>query len=449
MDHLGGGVSLLILHVSDIHFRAPQCLKPDTDPDVAIRSRMMRDLEQQVRALGNVGAILIGGDVAFRAAPEEYTTAWDWIQQLAAISGCSEERIFVVPGNHDVDRGMIKNQVPIRNAQNAVAGEPLANRESMLRQQLADGDAGQHLLRPHSAYNTFAAPLGCQIWPDKPFWHQDIPDLGGGVMLRIYGLTSTLLSGRNGKDDKKGDLYLSPMQTVLNPEPNTANLVLVHHPVDWLADGDAVDDDMTARAQLHLFGHKHRQRVTPTVDYVRVGAGAVNPSRSEAPYDPGYNLMKLTVDGIGNDRAIRVELHQRVLQRNPELFVPILTQHGADMFVSTIRIPEVPAIPVPRSPAPDGPVARGAAATSDVACADTETVPDAEAAMGDEDTRDLLFRFWRLASSQRRDIAKLLALLEEGEMKLPEPERYGRALIRAGERGIMNKVASEVARLEK
>ena len=69
--------------------------------------------------------------------------------------------------------------------------------------------------------------------------------------------------------------------------------------------------------------------------------------------------------------------------------------------------------------------------------------------MGDEDTRDLLFRFWRLASSERRDIATSLSLLEDGEIDLPEPERYGRALIRAGERGIIDKVAAAVARLEK
>ena len=69
--------------------------------------------------------------------------------------------------------------------------------------------------------------------------------------------------------------------------------------------------------------------------------------------------------------------------------------------------------------------------------------------MGDEDTRDLLFRFWQLGSSERRDIATSLGLLEDGEIDLPEPERYGRALIRAGERGIIDKVAAAVARLEK
>lgn len=190
--------------------------------------------------------------------------------------------------------------------------------------------------------------------------------------------------------------------------------------------------------------------MTPAVDYVRIGAGAANPSRSETPYDPGYNLLDLTVERAGADRIIRVALHQRNLQKNPELFVPITTKDGADVFVSIIRLPEMPAIPHP------GVVVAPAAAAEvgvDLATGTTEddagAVPDGEAAMGDEDTRDLLFRFWRLASSERRDIVTSLGLLEDGEIDLPEPERYGRALIRAGERGIIDKVAAAVARLEK
>ena len=430
---------MLMLHISDIHFKSPECLDPSQDPDFAVRTRMMRDLAQQVGVLGEVGAILIGGDIAYKAAPDEYTTAWNWIQQLAEISGCQKERIFVVPGNHDVDRGLIKRNLPTQAAQHMIASATPSDQEWRLGQLLADETSGQSLLKPHAAYNYFAAPFNCQIWPAKPFWHQDVP-LDGGVTLRIYGLTSTLLSGQNGEDDVKGRLYLSPRQTVLNPVPNTANLVLVHHPIEWLTDADAVDDVLTTRAAIHLFGHKHRQRAV-MADFVRVGAAAVNPSRSEQPYQPGYNLIRLVVAGYGNDRHIRVELRQRRLQDNPECFVPIFNTPGDEVFRTNIRVPVeaplptiggTPALVTNAQGAPGGAVA----------------LQDAEAAMGGTDTRDLLYRFWRLTSSQRRGIAQQLGLLEEGDMKLPEPERYGRALIRAGERNLINEVAAAVAKLE-
>ena len=68
--------------------------------------------------------------------------------------------------------------------------------------------------------------------------------------------------------------------------------------------------------------------------------------------------------------------------------------------------------------------------------------------MSEPSTRNLVFRFWSLGSSQRLEIARKFVLITEDEMKLAEPERYGRALLRARERGLLDAVAAEVARLE-
>ncbi|QDG74810.1 metallophosphoesterase [Labrenzia sp. PHM005] len=434
---------MLLLHISDIHFKSPECLDPSQDPHLAIRTRMMRDLAQQVGVLGEIDAILIGGDVAFKADPDEYHTAWNWIQELAAISGCPKGRIFTVPGNHDVDRNIIRQNVPTQSAQHMISSAPTNQREWRLGQQLANEESGQSLFAAHSAYNDFAAPFGCQVWPDKPFWHQDLP-LEGGVTLRIYGLTSTLLSGQNGEDDIQGSLYLSPRQTVLNPVPNTANLVLVHHPIDWLSDADEVDDALTTRAAFHLFGHKHRQRAI-MAEYVRLGAGAVNPSRGEQPYQPGYNLIALEVEGQGRDRHIKVELHQRRLQDVPERFESIKNAQGGDVFCTVIPVPEEAPFPIVSNPIDAAPSSK---TDTGLNHSNTSIVLDAEAAMGETDTRELLYRFWRLTSGQRRTIITELGLLEEGELRLPEPERYGRALIRAGERNLINEIAAAVARME-
>src|SRR3546814_11432184 len=83
---------MLILHIADIHFREPQCTRPDTDPDRAFRARMVQDVRDRVAELGPIGAILIGGDIAFKAHPDEYACALAWIEQLIAVTGCSHER---------------------------------------------------------------------------------------------------------------------------------------------------------------------------------------------------------------------------------------------------------------------------------------------------------------------------------------------------------------------
>ena len=68
--------------------------------------------------------------------------------------------------------------------------------------------------------------------------------------------------------------------------------------------------------------------------------------------------------------------------------------------------------------------------------------------MGDASTRNLVFRFWNLASSERREIALALGLINAEELRLPEPERYGRGLLRAGERGQLAALAREIAKRE-
>lgn len=449
---------MLLLHISDIHFRAPDCLNPDLDPDRAYRTRLVQDVRARVAELGPVSAMFIGGDVAFKGAPEEYRTATAWIGELAAVAGCPLERVFVIPGNHDVDRDVIRRNAAVRNAQAAITRAKREDRERELRTQISDVDTAHALLRPIAAYNDFAKVLNCQVFlPDRLYWKQDL-DLEGGVILRAHGLTSTLLSGAAGRDDTRDSLYLSPLQTVLDPVENVVNLVLCHHPPDWLMDQDAAEDAICGRAAIQLFGHKHRQRIAREVNYIRFSAGAVNPDRNEPSWLPGYNLIDLHIKGAGPDRIVAVDAHLRQWQSNPDLFRSVSTQQDEAIFRHVIPFPEpravAPAVVAAAPVVPSGalvadPAAQGATRTEN-RCDILPVTPnaDVEAAMGNASTRNLVFRFWNLTTSQRREIALRIGLIREEELGLPEPERYGRALIRAGQRGQLDELAREVAEKE-
>lgn len=396
-----------------------------------------------VADLGSVSAILIGGDIAFKGAPEEYETALVWIRELAAVAGCPLERVFVVPGNHDVDRGVIQRTPATRNVQAAISRASAGHRERELRTQIMDVDTGRALLAPISAYNEFAKLLNCQVYlPDRLYWKQDL-DLGHGVILRVHGLTSTLLSGTAG-DDTRDSLYLSPLQTVLDPADDVVNLVLCHHPPDWFIDGDDVNDAICGRAAIHMFGHKHRQRIQEDRQYVRLSAGAVNPDRRELGWIPGYNLIDVQVSGTGNDRHLTFATHQRQWQTNPDMFRAVTTRDGGTVFNHWIPFPgaDGPAVEPPRvitTPPSDAGLIADAAVQRGL---------DGEAAMGDASTRNLVFRFWNLRSSERREIALHLGLINDADVAAPEAERYGRALIRASERGLLDELAREIAKRE-
>jgi predicted phosphodiesterase len=431
-----------VLHLSDIHFRAPQCLDAATDRDRPYRTRLERDLVKRVANVGPIDAILVGGDIAFQADPREYVVAQQWLLDLATMCGCDKDRIMVVPGNHDVNRKSCVD-APTMNAHAMIAQASEDSREWMLEKQLAHNDTGQALFHGHTAYNDFARKMNCQVYPGRLYWKQEI-DLSPDVKLRIHGLTSTLISGRNGENDPRGALYLSALQTTLDPAPNVVNMTICHHPPDWLLDGDDVEDMLNARAMFQVFGHKHRQRVTREASYVRWGAGAVNPSRSERQFDPGYNIIQLDVVGEGADRRIDVQSHMFKFQSNPEAFHPIRDDTGNEVFRHLIGFPAEASgmkakVAVVEDADVGGGIVEGVVAT---------VTTDAEASMGDKRTRHLVDRFWDLDASDRREIVLSLELITTDEIQLPEAQRYGVALIRAAERNLIDRLDEMVTERE-
>ncbi len=431
---------MLLLHIADIHFNYPICATPQ-DPDRPFRTRLLQDARDEVRRGGQaVDAILVAGDIAFKGMPEEYVEALAWLTSLANAVGCPAERIFVVPGNHDVDRSIARAPAT-RNVQGAVKGAASrAAREKELNDQFRDADTGRAIFAPIAAYNNFAARFECQVYsPERMSWTTDLP-LGRGVTLRVHGLTSTILSGHCGKDDQPASLYLSPFQTVFDPADNVVNLVLCHHTPNWLLDYDEVDDALR-RTQVQLFGHEHRQRITREILFARFNAGAVNPDRNEPGWQPGYNLIKLDVE----DRDGRVYLEIQARLRGwqpPDSFQAVIDPlNRSEVHHHSVVLRNVSLAHEPPSISRERP-------TSVIADCSPHPSPTEEASMAEELTRRLIYKFWELAASDRRDICLRLKLITEQDILLPEYERYGRALRKARELDILAQLSAEIDRAE-
>lgn len=101
---MGNDNQLLLLHLSDIHFREPYCLNPETDSDYPVRIALLNDIRRMVKKLGPVSAILISGDIAFKAHEYEYRAATEWLNHVLKEARCPKRGIYTVPGNHDVNR---------------------------------------------------------------------------------------------------------------------------------------------------------------------------------------------------------------------------------------------------------------------------------------------------------------------------------------------------------
>lgn len=87
-----------ILQISDIHWR--ESLK-NLDTFKLIQDGLIDDLKRAKKKGMTFDRILICGDVAFSGAKVQYKRAKDYIQDLCRETGCEEDNVYVVPGNHD------------------------------------------------------------------------------------------------------------------------------------------------------------------------------------------------------------------------------------------------------------------------------------------------------------------------------------------------------------
>lgn len=436
---------MLLLHISDIHFQHPLC-DTNMDPNRPFRTELVRDVRSRCASLGkNVDALLVTGDIAYAAKQEEYQAAHKWLLEVAEASACTLERLFVVPGNHDVNRQANAQRAAIQNVHHAILSKTKAeDLERQFLRQFNDPDAGHALFASLEAYNLFAAPFSCNVYPkEKLFWVQDI-ELEHTVKLRLFGLTSTLLSGVDGQDDKpRHNLFLSPFQTQLDPEDNVVNAVLSHHPPDWFLDADDIEDAVKSRATLHFFGHRHRQRCDCNTNYIRFSAAAVNPDRHEAGWEPGYNLIDIHVARYGAEYCLEVVAHVFVWQTDPNGFRPKRFK-DADYQIHKlpIRTRQLASVAVTET------AHEGESSPMEAGTAVVNEIVNLEATMSDEHTRNIVLRFWKLRASERREVATTLDLIEASEIALPEAERYDRALRRASEIGLLDQLVEEVTKRE-
>lgn len=66
----------------------------------------LRNLETLIQEEGAVHFVFFNGDAAQSGKPEEYAEVTDFFRALCLELGIGLERLFVVPGNHDIDRGV-------------------------------------------------------------------------------------------------------------------------------------------------------------------------------------------------------------------------------------------------------------------------------------------------------------------------------------------------------
>jgi hypothetical protein len=87
------------LHISDFHLCDSQAWAQDV-----VLPALCKDIERQRERADTIDFVLATGDLAFAGKAGEYERAAAFFDEFVRVAGVPRERIFCVPGNHDVDR---------------------------------------------------------------------------------------------------------------------------------------------------------------------------------------------------------------------------------------------------------------------------------------------------------------------------------------------------------
>jgi len=283
------------LHLSDWHQKGK-----DFDRQRVLRA-MLEDIRERVKIssdLEKIDFVVFSGDVAFSGKAEEYQAAREqFFQPILEACGVEPDRLFIVPGNHDLDRDLFK----------LLPGEmtkPQAP-EKTVQDWLTDDRKRSRLLEPFEAFTAFVREFAGQ---DQPNYANVRKIKADGNEIALLGLNSAWMCGRNKKKigDKGFVIIGEPQIHDILEEISGADLsiAVLHHPFDWLTefDCDRIEMPLLQGCDFILRGHQHKPRVEITSgtsgDCVIIPAGASYDRRMpENPrYANSYNFAHLDFD---------------------------------------------------------------------------------------------------------------------------------------------------------
>ena len=399
------------------------------------------------KRLGALHGILVTGDVAFAGDSEEYKRADTWLRETCKETGCPEQQIRIISGNHDVKRSAIAKSIHLQNAQVSLRRLATAANWTKLDAEievyLRDGAVPDLLFTPLEDYNHFACKFLSNFSHKQPFWTWDIL-LNDRSTLRIRGLNSALISsGIDNLGDNK--LVLGRLFSAIKREDGVEHMVVCHHPPQWIWDQDPVESYLNTRARVQLFGHKHVQKISEQTNggftSLKVHAGALNPDPEQADYLPRYNCLAFKILNENGKRKLEIKVHSRVWDAEQTKFDDATRAcHTCTIELDSWNSASADAEAL-LSNLTDGDPFKTVSDPLHVVATDAAKSRALSA------PRRLAYRFLALSYPQQQGIATSLNLLEEGDKGLPDIELFQRVFRRAAERSQLAEMWNQVESL--
>ena len=261
------------LHVSDFHL---------SDKGPYNQEVILNALVSSVKRFGTEGhkpdLIFATGDIAQNGKAQEYAYATEFFNALLDAAGLEKERLFIVPGNHDVDRKMGKGLARTLDS-NDDADEYFDLKTSLphLTQKLQAFSAWYN--EYFKGIRTFPTDTTCsqvEVIPIRKTRIAVLP-LNSALFCIDDNDHNKLFIGRRCLD--------SAVKQLQSQVEADLKIALLHHPLDWLSSIERANINATlgAAVDLVLQGHYHETETEGIASanggYLKLAAGAAYQTR--------------------------------------------------------------------------------------------------------------------------------------------------------------------------
>ena len=283
------------LHLSDLHFQ-----KNDEYNRGVVLDALWKDISERVERinsdLGKIDFICITGDIAYHGKTEEYELAIEqFFQPLLTHTGLDWEKLFIVPGNHDIVQSAVTSGAKS-------IGDALQTRDQITK-FMSIPDERELIFKRLKNYFDFFRKQFQRLSLNEEFgyFYNAFPTVTTEKKVTILGLNSAWLC--YGGEEDRGKLAVGEIQVdraLKQAENADIRLCLMHHPFEWLQENDDTQNvEFLLRKHCHflLRGHFHRPNVkiesSLEGETIIIPAGAVYDKR-ESPLS--YNFVCLNSD---------------------------------------------------------------------------------------------------------------------------------------------------------
>jgi predicted phosphodiesterase len=197
----------------------------------------------------------VTGDIANGGQENEYSQATNFFDELLEATGLSKKQLFVVPGNHDVDRP--SGRWLIRSLSTAHESDVYFSQDGEL----------SHIRQKMGSFNNWFNDYFSNVRhfsTTSPFSDIEVADIRGlkvGILLVNTGVFSQ-------DDHDNGKLWLGrrPLDDAVQALQSAGvdlRIALMHHPLEWLSEIERPNISSVMRREFDclLTGHLHQNDV--------------------------------------------------------------------------------------------------------------------------------------------------------------------------------------------